>query len=285
MRKIIFCLICAFLLVYNVSSQPEVFINNYSSDSLKSIKVKIYPISMVFNGEYEYNLRAKHPINYGNFQYFYIAGVGSYIIDTPQVHQIKYTEYIINRSGSLPRLIANHDNNSINAGCNFAFGFGKYLIQFWWANFNEPPNDYVTLEFDAGYRQPPILNADVNISYVDNNNDPRIEFAWGTDTVIRNTRDVQRKLECWNQYGLGTRPKLNGNFRYGAGSYDCLNNYSIIPQDPRRDCVPEVYPAFQFAQNHLFNFAYIVNYINYYGAADIGKLTLNLTVDKNITTP
>lgn len=280
MSKIILYILFSFLLINNISSQPEVFINNFSSDSTKRIKVKIYPISMVFNGEYEYNLRARWPIVSGNSQYYYIAGVST--IFNPNLHNS--IEYIIDQD-TLLRLLANHDMNSINASCNFAFGFGKYLIQFWWDSLDGPPSDYVTLEYDAGYRLPPITNADVTISYVDNGNDPRIEFVWTGDTVVRNTRDVQRKLECWNQYGRGTRPKNYGDFRFGFGSVNCQNNYTIIPQDPRRDCVPEVYPQFQAEQNHIFNSFDTVNGFIQLGPSEIGKLTLKLSIDKSITTP
>ena len=95
-------------------------------------------------------------------------------------------------------------------------------------------------------------------------------------------------IKGWQQsYPNHWREKNFGDFHFDIGNSETSNNYNIIPQDPRRDCVKEVYPQFNNNQNHLFNFAFTdpITGFDYYGTADIGRLTLNLTIDKDVSTP
>lgn len=54
----------------------EVLISNNTEISTnRQIEVKIYPVSMVFNGNRDYNLRAKHQNLSPEWNYFYNTGV------------------------------------------------------------------------------------------------------------------------------------------------------------------------------------------------------------------
>ena len=143
-----------------------------------------------------------------------------------------------------------------------------------------PPNDYCTIEFDASYGSLnyPNLQGDLGFNFYNNNNDPRIEFAWGSGP-LRKIRDYGRKVESWEQYEYGNRSKDFGNYITFKYSYNNGQNpYNTFPLDPRLDC--SLSQIFHW-QNQDFD-------LN-----NVGILTLNLTIEKNnaignpveITTP
>ncbi len=284
-------LLLLFIYAGTLISAPEIWIQNYSSRMIgtelspRTITVKIYPVSMVFNGLYDYNLLALRKFeNSPGPYFFYINGVNKLS------NGLKQTHFVLPRTAPFNKLKINHDfDGSGNNGNDITIGFGIYRVDVWWdAVFGEdPPDDYFTIEYDYGLGNIPPIWFDLDIvfrDYASGVDDPRMTFAWDGNNNYRNTRDVGRKLENWNQYERGSREKVFGDFRYDDGFGTTPNNYDIIPQDPRRDCAPEVYSQYP-EQNHLFNFAYTINYIDYYGPANIGTLVSKLTIEKNVSTP
>ncbi len=159
------------------------------------------------------------------------------------------------------------------------------------------PDEYFSIEYDWGYINSNRLlvgclsqNADLLISITNQIiTHSRIKYLWYTCTCaippvsyqeIPETRKLlERSRGCNGQ----SWAKEFGNFKYNNGTSLTPNPFGIFPLDPRRDCILN-YPDWP-PQIHLFNYAYTVNDIDYYGASDIGKLTLNLTIEKNISTP
>lgn len=284
MKKILLLLI---ILNINVFTEGwEIRINNFTSHN-NTINLKIYPVSMIFNGTNEYNLLAIQQNLSDIWQYYYLNGV-AWNPEEPDPTLRKKTYYTLNQG---ERISLNADGDVSGNGCHLGFGLGKYRVEVWWDNnvLTEPPDESFTIEYDAGYL--PLtgnFSADLSIWFVDKTNNPQVEdprmvFNW-TNTDTQSVRVCDYKIEAWNQYENGTRLKEFGNFHYGDGTTQTPNYYSVIPQDPRRDCVPEIYPQYP-DQNHLFNYLYTLDGINYYGQSDIGKLTLNLTIEKNVSTP
>ncbi|MCC6865007.1 MAG: hypothetical protein IT280_02480 [Ignavibacteria bacterium] len=285
MKKILLLLIILNCSVFTQGGW-EILINNYTTHN-NTINVKIYPVSMIFNGVDGYNLLA-HRKNLSNiWQYYYLSGV-AWDPDEPNPSLRKKTFYTLNQGEEIS---LNADEDISGNECDLGFGLGKYRVDVWWNNniLTQPPDESFTIEYDAGYL--PLsgnFSADLSIWFIDNTNlpnneDPRMVFHWlPTDT--QSVRVCNYKIEAWNQYENGVRLKEFGNFHYGNGTTLTPNNYTIIPQDPRRDCVNEIYPQYS-TQNHLFNFAYTINYIDYYSPSNIGVLTLNLTIEKDVSTP
>ena len=288
MKKILILLIILNSSVFTQAGY-EILIHNYTSHN-NTIKVKIYPVSMIFNGLNDYNLLADKKNESAIWRYYYLNGV-AWDPDEPNPLLRKKTYYTLNQG---EEITLNADADVSGNDCHLGFGLGKYRVEVWWDNniLTEPPDESFTIEYDPGYYtcpRPP-FSPDLGIDFFDNTSnpnieDPRIEFAWSGNMgqFPLKVRDVGNKIEAWNQYQNGTREKEFGNFHYGNGTMQTPNNYTIIPQDPRRDCVKELYPQFDYNQNHLFNFAYNdpVSNFDYYGPANIGVLTLNLTIDKN----
>jgi len=260
--------------------QPEVTIWNFTTQS-KTLHVKIYPASMIMNGHeiilnsriFTYDLRTKYLHDETNYKFHYLNGV-SYT----GPNWTKNTFFDI-----LPtsRLQIDHEGGpSGHGGCDLAFGFGKYMIEFWWNTpYNRTPDEYCTIEFDhASEPAPPGFENDISIRYHDNNDSPRIMFQWNSCTIWTNVGDVNHKIEAWNQCTnpLITRAKTFGDFRYG--NYNGNTFYNILPLDFRIDCDVIPLPLAYRDQNHFTEqYDILTN--------DLGVLTQNLIIEKNVTTP
>jgi len=229
------------------------FFNN--STSSQTIRVKIFPVSMVFNGWYNYDLKAKHPlVPPSPIVYNYVNGRNT------SNHQ-----YAIAPGGSFVGF--NHDRGSFNTGVRGSVSFGIYKIEV--LRFTEHDwlfVDTCTIEWDAGF--PSNLTADVEIHFRDDNNGiggsgPRLTYNWST-CAEQNVSTVNRKIEAWNQCSGQTRSKYYGDMIYSTANG---NNRTLLPQDYRNDCnTYENYPPFA-------------------GQYGIGLLTMNLTIDKdNVST-
>ena len=113
----------------------EMLFHNYSTNS-QSIRVKIYLVSMVFNGDYKYDLDAFHPLH-STIEYNYING-----------RNTSNHEFDISPNGYFVGF--NHDYGSYNSGTRGSVSFGKYKVEV-----RKLPNlelvDTCTIEWDAGY--------------------------------------------------------------------------------------------------------------------------------------
>ncbi len=92
--------------------------------------------------------------------------------------------------------------------------------------------------------------------------DPELFFNWTDCSEIRNISQVNRKMFAWDHCSGRTRDWDPGNIIYNTANG---NNRCLLPQDYRIDCGTENYPDLP-------------------GQWGTGVLTLNLTIDKNITT-
>ncbi|MBL8006103.1 MAG: T9SS type A sorting domain-containing protein [Ignavibacteria bacterium] len=246
--KTIIVILVTFLLIRNIFSYdtntPEIYLVNYSSNTYA--KFQFYPISAVFNGNLNYDLRAANPEE-GPWYYHYIAGVNT-----------QYLEFTIGTNSAAYGL--GHDGIPPSSGYLATLGYGKYKVIVSWGS-SPVVSDTCTIEFDYLYGLAEGFVGDVTIGFRDDSSDPRIVFQWsGGDE--RNLRDVGRKIESWNQYEIGVREKSYGDFVYDE-SHD--NDFTVFPQDSRRD--PESDEMSSFTDNRS------------------GILTQNLTINKNVYTP
>ena len=244
-------------------NNPELYIKNLSSDRVVSIK--IYPVSMTFNGFKNYDLLC------------------AFREDPPNYNFIN-----ANYGGSLnpnDEFIYNHDFNTANNGNHGAIGFGIYKVLIRWGT-SLSSFDTCTIEWDYGCAiAPPPFTADLSIFFRDNNNDPRITFQWSSGTELRiDTSFVNKKIEAWKQYGIGIREKNFGNFQYIHQNIQATfpperdyNYYILFPQDSRRDCERTLFKpdgsTYFTAENQNFD------------ENRSGDLSLNLTIDKKVYTP
>ena len=246
---ILIFIIQPFLLCQELLLDGELIFKN-NSDNGWYVYVQIYPNSMVFNGDDKYNLRLANSSPQNNFHF--INGRNSSEIN-----------FLISPQG----ITFNHDNStalSLNKG---AVGYGEYKFIMTCNNYNF--KDSCTIEWDAGYPyNANTWSADLLVFFEDNNNNPRIQFQWGGDTAIYDISYVNKQITAWDQqYALTSsgylrrlRDKNYGNFIYDTQD----SNLYIIPLDSRKDCSLENQEYYDVSRN--------------------GVLTLNLTIDKTIST-
>ncbi|GEM_PF-1498530 len=305
-----------FLLIFFIflSFDPNIFAGGGElwiyNNSANDVWVHVYPVSMVFNNDTygtngrNYSLLGGSKVREGT------GNIEKYFMNGTSVNDW-YTKITPNQS---PTAEWGFDGvggtDQITKG---TIGFGRWRVDFYESeNINGNPVDYCILDFDYGYtiRNQIYQNcgsqsADVYLKYIKINNQPKIQFLWQTCICMNGPsfpyQDVpvskyvlERDRGCPDQ----SWPPDKGNFRYNSGSpwvYTQIqrapNNYEIIPQDPRRDCVTDIYPDPPFinigikSHNQFFRYAYTINYLDYYYPSDIGRLTLNLTIEKNVSTP
>jgi len=155
--KTLIIYLCTILFCPSIFTQDEhageLIIWNRSTNN-QSIRVKVYPVSMVFNGFNEYNLNAEYisyPPNTYTYNYINARNVGNYEKDVSPGFFYLY----------------NHDNSNANFDTYGCVGYGVYKIEI-----RKLPNlefiDTCTVEFDAGY--PGGLSADITIFFRDDYN-------------------------------------------------------------------------------------------------------------------
>ena len=240
---------------------PELYIRNESIN--RNIFVTIYPVSFLFNGFNNYDLLARYR---EDTVYNFINSRVNDRLDHGQ------------------SIILNHDYSGEANGNYGAVGFGIYKFEFngldGFTFF-----DTCTVEWDSGWAgAPPPFGADLALIFVDDNNNPRIEFKWagGDQTRIDDTL-INRKIRAWIQPGNGVREKSFGNFTLEvqdtSAQYPPLrdyNFYNTIPQSAQYDCARLLYlpngTQFSRVENNDFN------------DSRFGSLTQNLQILKDVTT-
>lgn len=243
------------------------FVNFSSTTPKKVCHFRIYPVSMVFNGNYRYCLRGLNNSS-GNPIFNYIDGVS---VIYNQINHT-YTKYTIFDVPAWPDPASsigfNNDITGASGGAKGNLGFGIYKV---YISVSDPGdeeltyNEIFTIEWDNNYNQTPSF-PDLVLRYKDDGNDQRITFQWGTCDEMK-VRDIPGKqITAWNQCVGHTRLKDYGpEFFDGV---DVWNNY--LPQDARRDCLA-IWPV-------------TVNENNIYHDSN-GKLTLDLVMEENTETP
>ena len=238
-----------------------------------TITVKVYPVSMVFNADW-------YPTESDP-----IRGYNLYMVQTHQGGQNKIDfingrnssqDYFHVASGLSNHIVMDFDRAGglTNPGNSAVLGFGRYRFDIWYSDINPdpdpinyPPDDYFTIEYDDDYGKYSFAS-DIVIQLVWVGS-PQLQYMWGNMSGLVPIPS-NRKIESWHQvYPNFWRNKAYGDFRYNSGQQ--INNpYTVIPQDPRKDCNPG---GGILNQNHIFQ------------REEFGVLSLNLTIEKNISTP
>lgn len=94
--------------------QGEFMVVNKTGGNGYSIKIDIYPVGAIFNGNYEYALKAAYPIPQQNDK---IWGVQQYELS--------------NQTAQNWFVVANFDKSEYLNGCHFSLGYGRYRIDFY----------------------------------------------------------------------------------------------------------------------------------------------------------
>lgn len=169
-------------------SPPEIFLANASTSPAHYVQFKIYPVSMVFNGAYRYNLRTNFDDDDGDIQNYYING--SYLDRGEPVYGISVP------SGSYDDYGPRHDFSEYKDGSRGAVGFGIYKIEV--LDNDLDLIDTLTVEYDHGF--PGSLSADLTITFRNDNNGiggsgPRVNFQWsGGSCSEQNISVVNKKV-------------------------------------------------------------------------------------------
>lgn len=230
----------------------ELLIHNNSTNSQR-IRVRVYPVSMVFNGVFDYRLNADQPSGPPN-------PILYNFINARNTSEFQFE--IISGSNFIG---FNHDvdfGNTSTVGC---VGFGMYNVEVHkWSNPNWLLVDTCLIDFDAGF--PGSLLNDLHVIYRDDTrgiggSGSRLTFYWD-NCAEQNITSVSKYIKAWNQCSGQIREKEYGEMIYSTNNG---NSYTKLPQDYRIDCGTENFPDLP----------------SQWGT---GVLTLNLTIDKNITT-
>ena len=225
---ITFLSICSFGISYSQTDDPpEIYFSNHSNNPGRAVQFKIYPVSMVFNGDKNYNLKARLPDNQGDLRYHYISG--AYLVNGSK---LIFTEV---PSGSSTQFGPRHDRVEYKDGSEGCIGFGIYKVEI--SVVGTSFFDTVTVEYDYGYPNSN-LSADLELIFRNDNNGiggsgERVNYTWSGSCSEQSISSANRKLEAWNQCSGQTRTKELNFFIYDNSNE---NSYNLIPLDARRDC-------------------------------------------------
>ena len=214
MKNVIMDFVLSFILFFIVFSnlysqdisQGEFMIVNNSGENGYPIKVDIYPVGAIFNGNYDYALKSKYPI------------------DPQQNNKIFGIQQITlsNLTSQTWYTVANFDNTSELRDCQFSLGYGRYRVDFFkstnggnnWNQVNTTDIDFSDANF-TGYTTPEYFQKLI-IHFVDDNT---IYFNY-IDNQGNNTQNEpisydDKWIRVWKQSGTGHEGTLmqnKGNF-------------------------------------------------------------------------
>ncbi len=223
----------------------------------RNLEIVIYPVSMIMNSNGFYDLHTKYGDNTGNTVYNYATtGNRSRVWDTLNQTWIYSTviSHTLNPGNSVG---FQHERDAQSDGSQGIFAYGMYKVEFHWGI----GTDTCLIEFDASNF------GDLNLIYYDDSlgGGPRIMYTWPSTCGERNINATNKHIKSWEDNWCGTiRAKNYGNYVY---TDDENNTYTLLPQDFRQDCGNESF----------------IN-ANFLGGYGTGRLSLNLTIDKNIRT-
>ncbi|MEO8664627.1 MAG: hypothetical protein ABI462_03945, partial [Ignavibacteria bacterium] len=225
-----------------------VFVNNSS----ENVNIRIYPVSVVFNGDFECNLKARKRSNPQNLynKCDYISGIYRDRYDT--LHN-NFTLYASDTTKGLE-----YDPDDGQVGNVFGiFSYGRYKISLTNAYL-----DSIILETDVSD-----LYGDLQIFFYNDS----LVYLWGAAELRVKLTSSSYTIQNWKPLGSSQNTQKNfGNFVYATGTIANPNPYTIFPQDSRRDC------------NVILGG---INQNNVFNDARNGKLISYLSIDKNVFTP
>jgi hypothetical protein len=199
-------------------------ISIFNTSSTRNLTFKIFPVSMIMNGNNFYDLHTKYPDNQGNIRYRYLT--------TGHLNNGNFVStYTLSPNGYVG---FQHEVDAQSDGSSGIMGFGIYKIVFNWGS----GGDTCLLEFDAATAN------DLGFEFKDDTpgGGPRIVYTWSeTGCPERNISAANRYIKSWERKWCGTTDAKNyGNFVYTTHE---SNTYTILPQDYRQDCGDENYPV------------------------------------------
>ncbi|HRQ31198.1 MAG TPA: hypothetical protein PLU49_14040 [Saprospiraceae bacterium] len=175
----------------------------------KTLYVRVYPVSMIFNADEEYDLQASNPI-LNRFTF----------LNGRNIDEDKFEILPGNLTGW------NADWVTDPGGSVGGLGVGAYKFEFYWDGPNNL-KDTCVVEFDYGFWR------DLTFHYDPGDDKMKYFFDYCNTTNIDLPQN--RRIESWNNQ-CTTRTRVRGDFVYDANNN---NNYIILPQDFRQDCSNE----------------------------------------------
>ncbi|MBS1517572.1 MAG: hypothetical protein JSS91_05745 [Bacteroidetes bacterium] len=180
MKKIITLIVfMLFLNRFGFTQESTSFELKIKNNSTDSIKIYVYPIGSIFNGDKLYNLNCKFPRDsvykfiYGGYKKLY---------------------------GSNHTFELNHDADYFRPTTEASIGYGKYRVRFNVYNiFTELYDsvDYCDVNYgDSDY--PYQVNNDIFLEYF---NSDSITFLFGGSSIRIKINEANRYLKIWDQYG------------------------------------------------------------------------------------
>jgi hypothetical protein len=259
-------------------------VNNSSSIDCSA---QIIPVSMIMNGNGEYNLYAK-PVNQVNDNTIKFNYLGSVYI----LNNTRCTTNVISHGGNSWELWfdANYNPVPTQPRPYGIIGRGIYKILFKWWDLvqNKYVYDTTLLELDGAdvstYYALPFWTFTF-VDHTDNYGGPGGMGITYQGYYPDNTLGPQwwvglvgHYIRCWDPYknSILRRNKEFGDFTY---STNYGNNFNVIPQDAREDCWNPPIPN----QDHYYIIDNEVEPGNV-GNVENGNLSLKLTISKNVGT-
>lgn len=169
---ILLSFILIFIVVQSIISQDVVHVNELQvvNRSSYQIKVDIYPIGTVFNGDKKYKLLCKR------------------LLGQPELYIIGVKNSFLDANGGQIQL--NHDASDGDIGMSGAIGYGKYRIDFFkWNSINQvwDLKNYCFVDFNhSNYPWGgSTFTNDINIDYYSEDNIEAWEHPLPYDKTIR----------------------------------------------------------------------------------------------------
>lgn len=190
-------------------SVDEISIRNLSTT--RNLTLKIFPVSMIMNGNNFYDLHTKFPDDEDSIRYHYLTTAHLYNGNFVSTHTLIPSGYVGFQ----------HEIDAQDDGSSGIMGFGIYKIVFNWGS----GGDTCLLEFDAATAE------DLGFTFKDDSpgGGPRIVYSWGASCPERTISAANRHLKSWERTWCGTvGNKTYGNFLYTTHQ---SNTYTILPQD------------------------------------------------------
>ncbi|MBK8980929.1 MAG: hypothetical protein IPM38_01090 [Ignavibacteria bacterium] len=174
------------------STTYELKIQNFSTDSLK---IDVYPIGTIFNGDKLYSLKCKNP---RELYYKFIFGGSKYLNNNYNTFDL------------------NHDANNYYGTCESSISYGKYRIRF--SIYNTVNEEFDSLDYcDVDYSDsdyPYQNHNDIILKYF---NADSITFSFLS--TFYNIIEAGRYLKIWDQFGGSFNKTLNKNGFISDSSY------------------------------------------------------------------
>lgn len=162
MKKITFFLLTVIFLIvdYEVNSQGNCELVIENKNTTYYLHVRIYPVSMVFNGakeglvnKYGYNLIGRKRFSQPDLFITtdFIAGLYS---QNDQPVPITRLDTYNPQQGSNNKICLQHDAENLVGSAKALFGYGKYQVDLWYTQvpfIETPPDEFFTIDIDADY--------------------------------------------------------------------------------------------------------------------------------------